>query len=132
MADGLSLESKRRYKILNMVEGPSKKMTTPIPEDGDVFDYKFVREGSGIWVKWAEELKDFPPIPSDADFNQIIVPTMNTVRYTAIMAMLIHHSKPSLLVGPTGTGKSVYINVSLLIAFFLMIFNFHDCSLYIL
>ena len=44
MTEGLSLENKRRYKILQMVEAPAKKIVTPFPEAGNVFEYQFERE----------------------------------------------------------------------------------------
>uniref|UniRef100_A0A8C5C2P0 Dynein axonemal heavy chain 7 n=1 Tax=Gadus morhua TaxID=8049 RepID=A0A8C5C2P0_GADMO len=69
-------------------------------------------KGPGRWELWTDELKATPAICKDIQFNEIIVPTENTVRYTALMEMLVTHQKPTIFVGPTGTGKSVYIIVS--------------------
>uniref|UniRef100_A0AAY4BUE2 EF-hand domain-containing protein n=1 Tax=Denticeps clupeoides TaxID=299321 RepID=A0AAY4BUE2_9TELE len=69
----------------------------------------FFTKGPGRWELWTDDLKLVPFIPQDAQFNKIIVPTENTVRYTALMDLLITHQKPTIFIGPTGTGKSVYI-----------------------
>lgn len=61
---------------------------------------------------WSEELVNAPNIPRDIPVNQIIVTTVETIRNIAIMMLLTTHNKHSMFVGPTGTGKSVYITVS--------------------
>lgn len=39
---------------------------------------------------------------------------MDTARYKFLMDILIKHNKPVLFVGPTGTGKSVYVKDKLM------------------
>lgn len=39
---------------------------------------------------------------------------MDTARYKFLMDILIRHGKPVMLVGPTGTGKSVYVKDKLM------------------
>uniref|UniRef100_A0A8C5C544 Dynein axonemal heavy chain 12 n=1 Tax=Gadus morhua TaxID=8049 RepID=A0A8C5C544_GADMO len=97
-----------------------EQLTVPLPSEGTLYQYRFVKEvggilcpcrskGPGRWELWTDELKATPAICKDIQFNEIIVPTENTVRYTALMEMLVTHQKPTIFVGPTGTGKSDFL-----------------------
>ncbi|XP_074514231.1 dynein axonemal heavy chain 7 isoform X2 [Sebastes fasciatus] len=110
----LSEKTRSCHGILATVEAPPKQLTVPLPNEGTVYQYRFIKEGPGRWELWTDELKAAPPICKDMQFNEIIVPTENTVRYMALMELFVTHQKPTIFIGPTGTGKSVYITNFLL------------------
>ncbi|XP_076341069.1 dynein axonemal heavy chain 12-like [Tachypleus tridentatus] len=88
------------------------KITCPLPDDGQVYDFVFETKGKGQWHKWSDSIKS---LDSDkVNIREVIVPTVDTVRYFYLMDLCILHNRPLLLVGPTGTGKSVYIQDKLL------------------
>jgi len=111
MIDGpLSEVTKNKLNMITKVESPTRSLYVPIPKTESIYAWNFIREGIGRWERWTEELRNSPAIPAGLDFNQIVVPTQDTVRYTYLMNILTQNKMPSLFVGPTGTGKSVYIN----------------------
>ncbi|GLD70629.1 dynein heavy chain 7, axonemal-like protein, partial [Lates japonicus] len=110
----LSEETRACHGILATVDAPPKQLTVPLPTEGTVYQYRFIKEGPGRWELWTDRLKAAPPLCKDMQFNEIIVPTENTVRYMALMELLVTHQKPTIFIGPTGTGKSVYITDFLL------------------
>ncbi|CAH1790213.1 unnamed protein product [Owenia fusiformis] len=114
LAGGMTEETRASLSLISLVEAPMKNYSVNLPKEGLIYDYKFSKEENGKWIRWSEELEDLPPIPKDALFNEIIVPTMDTVRYTYLMSTLVLHNKSALFVGPTGTGKSCYITDFLL------------------
>nr|XP_033800562.1 dynein heavy chain 7, axonemal [Geotrypetes seraphini] len=110
IADGpLKEDTRKQFKILDLLDAPEKSLTVPLPKEQTIYDYWFVKKDLGKWELWTEVLKTAPPITNDMMFNEIIVPTLDTVRYSSLMKLLTIHQKPSIFVGPTGTGKSVYI-----------------------
>ncbi|GAX82307.1 hypothetical protein CEUSTIGMA_g9736.t1 [Chlamydomonas eustigma] len=78
-----------------------------MPLEGSVYDWVYEAK-EGKWKQWMDTVSE-QRISPDADYSQIIVTTVDVVRYTFLLATSIEHHVPILLVGPTGTGKSVYI-----------------------
>jgi len=110
---GMTEETRVSLNLASLTEPLRRPCVAPVPRDGLVYDYEVIKDGVGKWTKWSESTTYVPPIPRDAVFSEIIVPTVDTVRYTRLMHLLVTHQKACLFVGPTGTGKSVYITVRL-------------------
>uniref|UniRef100_A0A5F8GEA1 Dynein axonemal heavy chain 12 n=1 Tax=Monodelphis domestica TaxID=13616 RepID=A0A5F8GEA1_MONDO len=68
----------------------------------------------GRWVPWNELIKTGTYGDKKIKIQEIIVPTMDTIRYTFLMDLCLRNEKPILFVGPTGTGKSVYVKDKLM------------------
>ncbi|CAF1010390.1 unnamed protein product [Adineta steineri] len=125
IASGINDEEKKDYGLLDSVPPPPKPYTAVLPDNLTIYHYQFVseqpeddsnqekpadaEEGNQYWVPWSYQLHSVPPISKDTLFNEIIVETLDTVRFTTLLNMLITHQKSVLVVGPTGTGKSAYI-----------------------
>ncbi|KAK3803952.1 hypothetical protein RRG08_059815 [Elysia crispata] len=143
IAGGMTEQTRQSLNLVKAVRPPENPYLLPFPKNGSVYDYEFVKEKfgksgeedsdhmdtdtdillsqdtekktmCGKWALWSDHLQAAKLINADAVFNEIIVPTMDTVRYYALMELLIPHRINFLLVGPTGTGKSVYITDFLL------------------
>ncbi|KAK9812825.1 hypothetical protein WJX72_004356 [[Myrmecia] bisecta] len=89
------------------IKAPSVKITQLFPEGKSVYAFMFDK-AKCKWVAWSD-IMDATPLPPDAEYTQIIVPTVDTVRYTFLLNQLVTHHQHCLLVGPTGTGKTAYV-----------------------
>jgi dynein heavy chain len=124
---GGSLDSKSRSIFdsffRNLISGNANgsfipegvKIEKPIPNGGSIYDYVFERDkkNGGMWKLWVETVGKFEIDPK-AKFSSITIPTVDTIRYSHLFELFIKHNKHVLVVGPTGTGKSAYINNILL------------------
>ena len=103
-------------------------LTSPIPDDiklianipesdkGLLYEYVFVTDNhnvKGKWETWTSTIKK-QVIPDDARPADLLIPTIDTTRYSYLMKLLAANEKQICVVGPTGTGKSVYVKNLLL------------------
>jgi len=89
-----------------------KKIQPGLPEGLSCFDCIILHsEGSIEWKRWADAgIEDLnKAIPTKMQPSEIIVPTIDTVRYTYLLKMFVENNIPVLFVGNTGTGKTVYV-----------------------
>ncbi|KAI8903374.1 dynein heavy chain, N-terminal region 2-domain-containing protein [Gorgonomyces haynaldii] len=81
---------------------------------GNVYDYMFdTQTPSNPWKPWVDTIGQFK-IPPKTKYDNILVPTVDTVRYSYLLKLLARNSKQVLFVGPTGTGKSLYVRDTLM------------------
>lgn len=76
-----------------------------LPEEGLVYDFIYDAENDQ-WNSW-EKLLSYPSIDARALFTDIMIPTIDSVRYTYIIKLLMLNGKHVATSGPTGTGKTV-------------------------
>jgi dynein heavy chain len=82
----------------------------PLPKTGSVFDYKLVlNEKQSEWKRWEEDVDMTVPLPREIYACQLIIPNAEQAKYNFVMNLLIENSRPFILLGSPGTGKSVYI-----------------------
>ncbi|KAF4673078.1 Dynein heavy chain 1, axonemal [Perkinsus chesapeaki] len=76
-----------------------------VDEGDNLFDYCFL-VAENRWVPWLETIPEFV-VPRNAKYEDIVVPTIDSIRSTHLLRTLSEHHHHTLSCGPTGTGKSV-------------------------
>ena len=77
------------------------------PPGEDLFEYKYDTEDRK-WKEWKETIDPFN-IPKGAEFADILVPTVDTIRTSFLLEQLTLKGFHVLCVGETGTSKTVVI-----------------------
>ncbi len=88
-----------------VVQKPNFNFLLPLPEVASVYAFTFSKT-EGVWKLWMDTLDKRGPL-SDAQFNDIIVATIDTARYAFLLVLLVTHQKHVLFGGPTGTGVMI-------------------------
>ena len=101
-------DGRRLYDAFLRQELHCNKFAWSFPKTGMVYDFVFLMD-TKKWVKWMEIIEKFE-IDAKLSFSEIIVPTMDSVRNTYLLDLLLPNDKHVLMVGATGTGKTININ----------------------
>lgn len=72
-------------------------------QEGNVYDFTFDVASCG-WQHWRATAGP-ASIPEDAAFNDIIVQTVDTLRYSSLLRLLVQSGKHVMLAGPTGRSQ---------------------------
>lgn len=83
-----------------------------MPDDGLVHDYKYIPENNS-WVNWTQQLEEFVISPR-AIPSEVIVPTIDTIRNSYLIDVLLRKGHHVLCTGPTGVGKSITVQEKLI------------------
>ena len=62
-----------------------------------------------LWIAWGKLVPKYVHVP-EKKFNEILVPTVDTVRTTWLLNLMVKIKRPVVLVGETGTSKSATIS----------------------
>eukprot|EP01059_Diplonema_ambulator_P010461 TRINITY_DN204_c1_g2_i3.p1 TRINITY_DN204_c1_g2~~TRINITY_DN204_c1_g2_i3.p1 ORF type:complete len:3050 (+),score=1214.76 TRINITY_DN204_c1_g2_i3:4746-13895(+) len=82
-----------------------RDLDTSFPSSNTSYEY-YVDLKTHQWRSWEERVTSFTPAP-DTTYFRLIVPTVDTVRYTWLLNHLVRCKRHIILTGNTGTGKTV-------------------------
>lgn len=115
---GAALIEESRIKFDNYVK--KLALLNDVPGEGTVagpgempihfptlYEYYFDPE-SKMWVPWADKVPDYEH-KVGLKFHEILVPTVDTVRNTWLLELMVKIKKPVVFVGETGTSKTATI-----------------------
>eukprot|EP00792_Barthelona_sp_PAP020_P008883 TRINITY_DN3255_c1_g1_i1.p1 TRINITY_DN3255_c1_g1~~TRINITY_DN3255_c1_g1_i1.p1 ORF type:complete len:3803 (+),score=1118.83 TRINITY_DN3255_c1_g1_i1:106-11514(+) len=78
-----------------------------VEKDETIFDY-WISDRSGHWISWEDQVPLYTfPMDTTPDFNDILVPTVDSIRTEKLIDICVSQQNPILLIGEPGTAKSV-------------------------
>lgn len=84
-----------------------KNLSFEFPAERLVYDYKFVIDTKD-WQYWRDTVPEYT-VDIKSSYNEILVPTVDSIRMKYFIKTLTTNGKHILTPGPTGTGKSVNV-----------------------
>ena len=80
---------------------------TKITETDNIFELCFDR-AKNMWLNWMQTVPVYK-LPLDKQFQDLVIPTIDSVRNVHFLHLYLDLKQHLLLTGPTGTGKTVNI-----------------------
>ncbi|EQC29095.1 hypothetical protein SDRG_13255 [Saprolegnia diclina VS20] len=97
-----------RFDVYVRLQMLANNAANLFPAKGLVYDYSYSMK-EHKWVFWMDTIAAYR-VPSGISFAEIVVPTSDSVRNTYLLEQLVKTGKHVLMVGATGTGKTVNIS----------------------
>lgn len=78
------------------------------PKGETIFDFFLDNESQKCFLDWESRLEPFK-FDREMPYFELLVPTIDTTKYSHVLENLIACQKPCLITGQTGVGKSVIV-----------------------
>lgn len=105
---GATVDEDGRETLNNLLT----EIESGFPHSGTIYDYTVNLEKIE-WMNWSDKLTSKFNIPAGKRFLEILIPTVDTLRYLFLMEGLVKAQNHVLIVGTTGTGKTALIDFML-------------------
>jgi len=104
---GCTTNSQGRERFDKWLRDRMKNYKMDFPEERTIYDYCFDTTKQE-WVGWFDTVPAYE-CDTKISYNEIVVPTLDSIRMKYLTKTLVMNNKHCLMPGPTGVGKSVYI-----------------------
>ncbi len=102
-----AVDVKMKYKLDPGLEFNGLKFSAKIKQAGNIFELGYDHKKLS-WYKFMESAENiFATMKANVQYSEIIVPTIESMRMNYLQKQLIPIRKHLLIVGPTGTGKTI-------------------------
>jgi dynein heavy chain len=107
---GHGIDSKKDFHEMFAATFPNTKY----PKEGMCYDYYYDLE-TNEFIHWTTKVPEYVPVPigqghGASAFTEIVVSTVDTVRLTFLMDILVKNGHGVMFVGGAGTGKTTMVN----------------------
>ena len=100
-------DGRTRYDIYLRQEMAGNGMKNLIPNEGTIYDYTF-DQSECKWKDWMTTI-ELTGVNHRLPFSELVIPTADSVRNTFLLEHMLLRQYHVLMVGPTGTGKTINI-----------------------